>query len=99
MDGDYLVKIHKPYAFCCNASPDYCDCAKPDHGTALYDATPAEEKELEFEDALSFCYALVAPGVDANKLITLNPSIADRAQRKSRTIPYDIMMQAIADAG
>jgi hypothetical protein len=98
------MKIHKPFAFCCNSSVPYCDCAKPDHGTALYDATPAEEKELEFEDALSFCYMLLTPGLDTKKLIQLNPSIAARAHRtlfehKNPTGSYDETMQAIDAAG
>lgn len=29
----------RPYAYCCNQEPKFCDCAKPNHGTAWYGKT------------------------------------------------------------
>jgi hypothetical protein len=49
------------------------------------------------ESALAFCYALLAPGQDANRIIAANPEQAKAAhraiyERHERVEPYDDMM-------
>jgi hypothetical protein len=97
------MKIEKAFAECCASSPASCDCVNPVHTTAFYDATPAEAKAAELDDALAFCYALLAPGANANALIAFSPEIANRAhralyERSSPKVPYEIMMRALQDA-
>ena len=49
----------RPYAYCCNGDPKHCDCAKPDHGTALYAApvepAPSEERLREALEVIAKC--------------------------------------------
>jgi hypothetical protein len=64
--------------------------------------TPFHNKRIkpvdtEFEKALSFCYALLAPSSDASDLIAQNKDRALAAhkalyERRPHTEPYDVMM-------
>jgi len=38
LEQNAMDNVKKPFAFCCNGQPEICDCANPDHGTALYHA-------------------------------------------------------------
>lgn len=38
MGSEREQMVEKPYAYCCNGDPAACDCVRPDHGTAFYQA-------------------------------------------------------------
>ena len=61
--------------------------------------TAEQSQASAIERALTFCYALLAPGQDANAIIAASPDRAREAhraiyERKPHAISYDSMMAA-----
>lgn len=90
--------VERPYAFCCNMDPASCDCANPNHGTAMFEvrASPAALASR------SPSPAVVPESVRRDQVEALARSIAAEkigsADPTGARLPEDIWRQALPEA-